>query len=189
MPSFTSLTAGPPHKRQRCLQFNTVAELENSSQDYDHSPSPSYSLQESQSNGAPASRHRSQTVSASMSDQADELCSNANDQAASVQQKLPAGSQSHESLQVGSASRKVAASSAALPALAAAMGTHAPSAARSAASHAAAAAAAVTPVTSRHISSQSGTSLHTPTGICLVHSFVNCLCLVIPHDKPANIRS
>ena len=187
MPSFTSLTAGPPHKRQRCLQFNTVAELENSSQDYDHSPSPSYSLQESQSNGAPASRHRSQTVSASMSDQADELCSNANDQAASV--KLPAGSQPHESLQVGSASRKVAASSAALPALAAAMGTHAPSAARSAASHAAAAAAAVTPVTSRHISSQSGTSLHTPTGICLVHSFVNCLCLVIPHDKPANIRS
>ena len=66
------------------------------------------------------------------------------------------GSQPLESMHLASASRKATASASALPALAAAMGSHAPSAARSAASHAAAAAAAVTPVTSRHVSSQSG---------------------------------
>ena len=86
------------------------------------------------------------------------------DQAVSAKQES-AGNESLQDMQLGSASRKITTSSAALPALAAALGARAPTAARSAASQAAAAAAAaVTPITSRHVSSQSGKSgIHTST--------------------------
>jgi len=70
-----------------------------------------------------------------------------------------------QSAQARPSSRQLTASSAALPALTAAMGSQMPTAATSAASHAAAAAAAVTPVTSRYVSSHSG-ECDIPPNVC-----------------------
>ena len=154
MPSFTSLVCGPPPKRQRCLKFDAMPEQEHSSQEYStHSPSPTCSQQESRDNAGPRSESRFRTSSASLSEQVDSPNDNDSIKKASVKQEHPSHQQSAS---VRSSSRPL---SAALPALAAAMGSQAPNAGSSSASAAAAAAAAVTPIASRHMSSQSGTRL------------------------------
>ena len=149
MPSFTSLVCGPPPKRQRCLKFDSIPDEDNSSQEYStQSPSPSCSQQESHSNAGLCSHSQLRTSSTSQSEQVDGP--NDTDSIKKMSVKQDHGQQSAS---VRSSSRHA---SAALPALAAAMGCQPPNAASSAASAAAAAAAAVTPVTSRHMSSQSG---------------------------------
>ena len=151
MPSFTSLVCGPPPKRQRCLKFDSMPEQDHSSQDYStQSPSPSCSQQESRGNAGPHSESQLCTSSASLSEQVDSPDDNDSIRKAPVKQARPSHQQSAS---VRSFNRHP---SAALPALAAAMGSQAPHADSSAASAAAAAAAAVTPITSRHMSSQSG---------------------------------
>ena len=159
MPSFMSLVTGPPQKRQRCLKFHTSMDQEKSSQEYsDQSPSASFSQQESRSNAGHPTEPQSQAVSASHSEQADDPCSTDNDSCreVSVKQEPTFTASRRQATQVRPSSRQQTVSSGAVPALAAAMGSHMPSAARSAASHAAAAAAAMTPVSSRHVSPHSG---------------------------------
>ena len=151
-PSFTSLVCGPPPKRQRCLKFDSMSEQEHSSQEYStQSPSPSCSQQESHGNAGPPSGSHLRTSSATLSEQVDSPDDNVSSKKASVKQDRPSHQQSAS---VRSSTRHA---SAALPALAAAMGSQAPNAGSSAASAAAAAAAAaVTPIASRHMSPQSG---------------------------------
>lgn len=162
MPSFTSMVCGPPPKRQRCLKFDSMPEQDHSSQEYSsQSPSISCSQQESHSNIGLHSQSQLRTSSTSLSEQVDGP--NDSDPIKEVSLKThERPSHHHQSGPVRSSSRH---DSAALPALAAAMGSKAPDAAGSAVSAAAAAAAAaVTPVTSRHMSSQSGGRL------CIVHA-------------------
>lgn len=156
MPSFTSLVSGPPAKRQRCLQFGSMSEPGHSSQEYSsQSPSPSCSQQESHSDADHQSQSQQRASSTAQSDQADGTCSNDGDSSKAVSVKQEYASLPH-SVPARASSRQAMPSSGALPALAAALTAQPPNAARSAASQAAAAAAAVTPVTSRHMSSQSG---------------------------------
>lgn len=153
MPSFTSMVCGPPPKRQRCLKFDSMPDQDHSSQEYSsQSPSISCSQQESHSNAGLPSQSQLRTSSTSLSDQVDGP--NASDPIREVSYKKQERPSLQQSGSVRSSSRQ---SSAALPALAVAMGSKAPNAASSAASAAAAAAAAaVTPVTSRRLSSQMG---------------------------------
>ena len=155
MPSFTSLVSNQSQKRQRRLKFETCSDQENSSQGFSNNQSPSASYsQQSNSNAAHPSQPESPTATLSQSgDRAEDPYSP--DDIASGREPSPAAvaDDRHQTTQVRSSSRYP---SAALPALAAAMGSHAPNAARSAASHVAATAAALTPVTSRYVSSQSG---------------------------------
>lgn len=163
MPSFTSMVCGPPPKRQRCLKFDSMPDQDYSSQEYSsQSPSISCSQQESHSNAGLPSHSQLRTSSTSLSDQVDGP--NASDAIKEVSYKRQERPSLHQSGSVRSSNRH---SSAALPALAVAMGSKAPNAASSAASAAAAAAAAaVTPVTSRHLSSQMGRP---------VHAYPNCM--------------
>ncbi len=180
MPSFTSLVSGPPQKRQRCLQFYSTSDQENSSQEYSNqSPSASFSQEASHSNAAGTSQPHSHTVSASQSDQDDGPCSNDNESSREVSIKQEPGltGSGRQAAQGRASSRHPAASSAALPALTAAMGSQMPNAARLAASQAAAAAAAVTPVTSRHVSSHSGLdSLSTVMQDGSITCHTHCFC-------------
>ena len=162
MPSFVSLISGPPTKRQRCLRFESLPDPAHSSQEYSsQSPSPSISQQESHSNAGLQSQSSLRASSVSQSDQGSGPCFTDIEANKGVAIKQEDPSQ-RQSTSVRSAGRQSTAACAALPALSAAMGSHAPSAARSAASQAAAAAAAVTPVTSRHMSSQSGAAQTRP---------------------------
>ena len=159
MPSFTSLITGPPQKRKRCLKFQTSSDQENSSQRCDQ-PSPSASLSQQESHGGtdkPA-LPQSMIANTSQSEHVDGPCPNENVSSIGVAAQHGAASTGarRQSAQARPSSRQMPSSSAALPALTAAMGSQMPSAATSAASHAAAAAAAVTPVTSRYVSSHSG---------------------------------
>ncbi|KAL0027338.1 hypothetical protein WJX79_001664 [Trebouxia sp. C0005] len=158
MPSFTSLITGPPQKRKRCLKFQTSSDQENSSQRCDQ-PSPSASLSQQESHGGTdhPTPPQSTTVGASQSEHVDGPGRNGNVSSIGVAAQHGAATTGprRQSAQARPSSRQLTASSAALPALTAAMGSQMPSAATSAASQAAAA-AVVTPVTSRHVSSHAG---------------------------------
>lgn len=158
MPSFTSLITGPPQKRKRCLKFQTSSDQENSSQRCDQ-PSPSASLSQQESHGGTdhPTPPQSTIASTSQSGHVDGPCPDKNVSSVGVAAHHGAATTSahRQSAHARPSSRQLTASSAALPALTAAMGSQIPSAATSAASQAAAA-AAVTPVTSRYVSSHSG---------------------------------
>lgn len=169
MPSFTSLITGPPQKRKRCLKFQTSSDQENSSQGHDQ-PSPSVSLSQQESHGGTdrPTQPQSTIASTSQSEDIDGPCPDKIVSSIGVAaQHGPVTTGAHrQSAPARPSSRQLTASSAALPALTAAMGSQMPSAATSAASHAAAA-AAVTPVTSRYVSSHSGERvLHMSSYVC-----------------------
>ncbi|DBB18290.1 TPA: hypothetical protein ACH3X3_003249 [Trebouxia sp. C0006] len=159
MPSFTSLITGPPQKRKRCLKFQTSSDQENSSQGRDQ-PSPSASLSQQESYGGTdhPTPLQSTIASTSQSEHVDgpRPDNNMSSIGVAAQHGAVTTGAPRQSAQARPSSRQLTASSAALPALTAAMGSQMPTAATSAASHAAAAAAAVTPVTSRYVSSHSG---------------------------------
>ncbi len=166
MPSFTSLITGPPQKRKRCLKFQTSSDQENSSQGRDQ-PSLSASLSQQESHGGTDHPLPQSTIaSTSQSEHIDGPCPDKNVSSIGVaaQHSAVTTGAHRQSAQARPSSRQLTASSAALPALTAAMGSQMPSAATSAASQAAAA-AAVTPVTSRYVSSHSG-ERDIPPNVC-----------------------
>ncbi len=168
MPSFTSLITGPPQKRKRCLKFQTSSDQENSSQRCDQ-PSPSASLSQQESHGGTdhPTPPQSTIASTSQSEHVDGPCPDkiVSSMSVAAQHGAVTTGAHRQSAQARPSSRQLTASSAALPALTAAMGSQMPTAATSAASHAAAAAAAVTPVTSRYVSSHSG-ECDIPPNVC-----------------------